>query len=271
MPGYAAAGVTYSQAVTASIKAKDLRSALTRAGFPDAREEVREMITAADGDPDILHGWMTRRLDGEPLPWLTGVTTFLGNTVHVDRGVYVPRPQTELIARRAIDRLPDGGLACDLATGSGALAVAMANARRGARVIATDIDGDACSCARKNNVEVYQGNLGSPIPADLRGSFDVVVAVVPYVPTDKLEFLPRDVRRHEPRMALDGGSRGLIFLEQAVSWGARLLRQHGTLLLELGGDQDSELLPALAEADFTLTDRLFDEEGDLRGIEADRL
>jgi release factor glutamine methyltransferase len=257
--------------VTARLKLKPLRSALTQAGFLDARKEVREMMKAAHGDRDVLQCWMTRRLDGEPLPWLTGLTTFLGNTVRVDRGVYVPRFQTELVARRAIDRLPDGGLACDLATGSGALAVALGNARRAARVIATDIDGDACRCARKNGVEVYQGHLGSPVSVELHGCFDVVVAVVPYVPTDQLDFLPRDVRRYEPRVALDGGSRGLVFLEQAVWWAAVLLRQRGTLILELGGDQDRELLPILANAGFALADRLLDEDGDLRGIEASRL
>src|ERR1700751_2227609 len=91
---------------------------LARAGFPAAREEVREMIEAASGDPDIWNCWARRRREGEPLEWLIGFTVFMGHRVRVERGVYVPRPQTELIAGRAVDTLADGGTAADLCTGS---------------------------------------------------------------------------------------------------------------------------------------------------------
>jgi release factor glutamine methyltransferase len=245
-------------------------TALARAGFVDAREEAETLIEAARGDTDLLHGWLRRRLQGEPLPWLTGTSTFMGDVVCVDRGVYVPRAQTEIIARRAIKRLPEGGLAADLATGSGAVAVALRTARPSARIVGTDMDGDACRCAQKNGVEIYQGDLGRPIPGELRGHFDVVVAVVPYVPTDALVFLPRDVRRYEPVAALDGGRRGLEVLEQAVEWGRELLHAGGALILELGGEQDRELLPRLGDASFVLKESLYDEDGDLRGIEAAR-
>ena len=68
-------------------------TALARAGFVDAREEAETLIEAARGDTDLLHGWLRRRLQGEPLPWLTGTSTFMGDVVCVDRGVYVPRPR----------------------------------------------------------------------------------------------------------------------------------------------------------------------------------
>lgn len=243
---------------------------MTEAGFPDGRAQARELMQAARGDDDVLRSWLKRRVEGEPLSWLTGVTTFCGHTIRIDRGVYVPRYETEAIARRAIQRLPDGGLAADLATGSGAVAVALSRARPAARVVATDLDDDACRCARANGVEVYQGNLGAPIPTELSGGFDVVVAVVPYVPTDELVYLPRDIRRYEPRGALDGGVRGLELLQGAVRWAAVLLRRNATLILELGGEQDAHLEPALADAGFGPVDRIVDEDGDLRGIEAVR-
>jgi release factor glutamine methyltransferase len=243
-------------------------SELARAGFPAAREEVRQMIEAAGGDPFIWRGWAARRREGEPLEWLIGFATFMGHRVGVDRGVYVPRPQTELVARRAIDCLPHGGTAADLCTGSGAIAVALRNERPGARVVATDIDTNACRCAANNHVEVYQGHLADPVPADLIGSFDVVVAVVPYVPTDAIAFLPRDVRRYEPRAALDGGQHGITFLEDTVTASSRLLHHGGALVLELGGSQDELLAPLLQAAGFDLVARIVDEEGDLRGIHA---
>jgi release factor glutamine methyltransferase len=247
---------------------KALAWQLARAGFPGAREEVREMVQAAGGDPAIWHCWASRRLDGEPLEWLIGFTVFMGHRVRMDRGVYVPRSQTELIARRAIEALPDGGVAADLCTGSGAVAVALRIGRPKARVVATDIDPDACRCAANNDVEVYQGHLAEPIPAELIGRFDVVVAVVPYVPTEEIIFLPRDVRNYEPRAALDGGASGIELLEQTISSSTRLLHAGGSLLLELGGSQDEQLAPALRAAGFDLVERLVDDEGDRRGLHA---
>jgi release factor glutamine methyltransferase len=245
-----------------------LTARLAGAGFVDAREEAREIIDASRGDAELLQGWTGRRLEGEPLAWIVGFCTFLGHRIVMERGVYVPRPQTELLARRTIELLPKCGLAADLCTGSGAIAVALRNAHPRARVVATDIDPRAVACAARNGVEVYQGHLGDPLPKALFGQLDVVVAVVPYVPTGEMIYLPHDVQRYEPRRALDGGTDGTRLLEQAVVSGAQLLHPGGSLLLELGGTQDEVLLPALCRAGFRITSQLYDDDADLRGIEA---
>jgi release factor glutamine methyltransferase len=234
----------------------------------DADQEAREMIEAAHGDDAVLGCWVARRLAGEPLAWLTGYVTFAGHRVLVDRGVYVPRPQTELLARQATERLPERGLAVDLCTGTGAMAVALGGAHPQARVVGTDIDPNAVGCAAKNGVEVYRGHLADPLPDALFGHVDVVVAVVPYVPTEEMIFLPRDVRDYEPRRALEGGRNGMVLLEQAVVSGAQLLHAGGSLLLEVGGNQDELLVPPLDQAGFSVSARIHDDEGDLRGIEA---
>ncbi len=138
----------------------------------------------------------------------------------------------------------------------------------GARVLATDIDPLACRCAADNGVEVYTGHLADPLPGELHGRFDIVIAVVPYVPSEELVFLPRDVRQHEPLRALDGGPHGTVVLDQAVRAAARLLRPQGSVLLEVGGDQDVALAGVLEESGFGPLVRHEDDEGDLRGIEA---
>ncbi len=246
-------------------------SLLAEAGCVAPLDEADELIEAADSDEARLDRLVARRVAGEPLAWVTGSARFAGHIVRVYPGVYVPRWQSEPIVRRAVELLPANGVAADLCTGSGAIAVALARARPTARVLATDIDPAACACARDNGVEVFEGHLASPLPAENRGRFDVVIAVVPYVPTDQLVYLPRDVREHEPLLALDGGPGGTRVLEQAVWAGAELLRPGGVLLLELGGDQAAALAGVLTAAGFAPARLFEDDDGDVRGIETIKL
>jgi release factor glutamine methyltransferase len=243
-------------------------SQLEAAGCVAPEEEADELIEAARGDEARLAALVARRAAGEPLGWVTGSVNFVDGPVRVYPGVYVPRWQTEALVSRAIELIPGNGLAADLCTGSGAIAVALGHARPSARVVASELDPVAWRCARDNGVEVYAGHLDEPLPNELKGHFDVVIAVVPYVPSEELAFLPRDVRDHEPRLALDGGPGGTRVLEQAVWAGARLLHTGGALLLELGGDQDEALRAVLGGAGFELAQRYHDDEADLRGIEA---
>jgi release factor glutamine methyltransferase len=173
--------------------------------------------------------------------------------VRVDPGVYVPRRQSEQLARRAVERLPGRGVAIDLCTGSGAIARVLMTERPGARVVASYVDPRAVVCAAANGVEVYRGDLFAPLPRSLEGRVDVVVGVVPYVPTPELVLLQRDTLTFESALSYDGGPDGAGILRRVLSGSPRFLRRRGALLLELGG----------AEADL-----LADEEGDVRGIEA---
>jgi len=245
-----------------------LVAALAAAGCVAPDEEAAELLEVAQADSAALERLVSRRVAGEPLAWVSGSVTFCGHNVVVDRGVYVPRWQTEPMARRAAALLPDGGLAADLCTGAGAVALVMARARPCARVLATDIDETACRCAARNGVEVLRGDMGSPLPLTLWGSFDVVTAVVPYVPTEAMQYLPRDVRNYEPAMALDGGRGGIELLARAVRAGRELLHPGGCLLLEMGGSQDLALGGELRASGFEEIKALVDDEGDLRGVEA---
>jgi release factor glutamine methyltransferase len=218
----------------------------------------------------VLEDLVARRVEGEPLAWLTGSITFCGLTVRVARGVYVPRPQTEALARRAASLLPQDGVAVDLCTGSGAIAVVLADAERTARVVATELDPVAAACARRNGVEVVEGSLDEPLPAELRGAVDVLTSVVPYVPTDAIRLLPHDVRAFEPRLALDGGADGMEVLREVARRSVAWLRPGGWVVLELGGDQAAALEPLLSDLGFDAIEVLADDEGDPRAILARR-
>jgi release factor glutamine methyltransferase len=237
---------------------------LRSAGCIAAEEEADELLAAASS-PGVLDEWVTRREAGEPLAWITGRTVFCGRVLLVDPGVYPPRRQTEVLAAEAAARLPAGGRAADLCCGSGAIAVHLLAAVADADVVAVDVDPAAIRCARRNGVPACVGDVGAPLAS---GAFDVVTAVAPYVPTDRLAFLPRDVRAYEPIAALDGGDDGLAVLRRVIADTARILRAGGVVLLELGGDQLDPATDALHAAGFSGVEAWTDDEGDLRGVAA---
>jgi release factor glutamine methyltransferase len=250
----------------------DGRGALARrlsvAGFVAAEEEADELMACAGGDGEILESLVGRRLTGEPLAWITRQVSFCGIDVRMDPGVYVPRWQSEPLARRAVDRLPVEGMAVDLCSGAGAIAKVLKEMRPGARVVATEIDERAVACAGANGVEIYGGDLFAPLPATLGGRVDVIVAVPPYVPTPALRLLPRDTLAFEATLSYDGGDDGTTILRRIVAESPRFLVGGGALLLELGGDQADALGHQLARLGYVDVTVWADEDGDVRGLEA---
>jgi release factor glutamine methyltransferase len=216
----------------------------------------------------MLETLVRRREAGEPLAWITGRLMFCGTELAVDPGVYVPRPQTEELACRAsglLAGLSGSRRAVDLCTGSGAIAAHMATTVSRSAVIGVDADPMAAGCAARNGVSALIGDLCEALQPD---SFDVVTAVAPYVPTSELRFLPADTLRYEPISALDGGTDGLETVRRVVRSAARVLRERGWLLLEIGGSQDEALRPDLEREGFSNASVWCDEDGDLRGIQA---
>jgi release factor glutamine methyltransferase len=247
---------------------ESVTSRLAEAGFVAAREEAEEIVACAAGLDVALELLLERRLRGEPLAWIVGSTTFCGFRVRVDPGVYVPRWQSEPLVHRALARLPDRGTAIDLCTGSGCIAIALTSQRPGARVIASELDERAVACATSNGVEVFSGDLFAPLPREFEGFVDVVVGVVPYVPSESLAFLPRDTFTYESALAYDGGDDGTSVLRRVIRESPRFLRPGGALVLELGGDEASVLQSEFDRHGFDEVIVFSDDDGDVRGIEA---
>ena len=245
-----------------------LETVLAEAGFVAAGEEAAELRARAAGDAEMLEKLVGRRLTGEPLAWITGKVSFCGLEIRVDPGVYVPRWQSEPLALRTVARLPVNGVAIDLCTGTGAIARTLAAMRPGARVVASDLDERAAACAAGNGVEVYRGDLFTPLPRTLEGGVDVIVGVVPYVPTPALALLARDTLVFESPLCYDGGPDGTDVLRRVLAESPRFLRRGGALLLELGGEQADALGGDLDRLGYAETAVLFDDDGDVRGIEA---
>ena len=250
------------------IERKELAALLMTAGFVAADDEALELVEHADGDEVELASLVDRRLRGEPIAWVVGYATFCGLRVNVREGVYVPRWQSEPLARRAAERLPADGVAIDVCSGSGAIAVVLHAQRPGARILATDLDAWAVECATSNGVEVYRGDLFAPLPHGLDGTVDVIVGVVPYVPTPSLSLLPRGTFDFETTLSYDGGAEGVDVLRRVIRDSSRYLRSGGALLLELGGDEAQILRRDLESYGYGEIVILRDDDGDVRGIEA---
>jgi release factor glutamine methyltransferase len=231
---------------------------LAAAGCVSAAAEARWLVEEA-ADPGALRAMVARRVAGEPLQYVVGWAPFGRLRLLVGPGVFVPRPETEGLADRAAAHLrkagrsaPEPPVAVDLCTGSGAIACFLAAEVPGARVLATELDPAALAWARPNadryGVELLAGDLDAPLPAELAGRVDVLCANVPYVPSGAIPTLPRDVRDHEPRLALDGGPDGLDVLRRVAARARRWLAPGAVLLCEIGDDQAEAATVLLAEA-----------------------
>ena len=197
-----------------------------------------------------------RRAAGEPLQYVTQVAGFRGLDLAVGPGVFIPRPETELVAERAMSRLPRGGTLVDVGTGSGAMALAVAKERGDATVLATESSTAALAWAERNQaalgvpVELVPGDLLSGLDPSLAGAIDVVVSNPPYIDRAQASSLPQEVVGHEPDRALFATEAGLDVLirlaDAAISW----LHREGWLVLEIASDQAESAAALLGAAGY---------------------
>ena len=192
-----------------------------------------------------------RRRNGEPVSYVTGLREFYGVALRVTPDVLIPRPETERVVELALERLPRGSpaRALELGTGSGAVAVALANERPGLGIVATDVSEAALAVARQNaqrhGLEI-EFVLSDWFEALGPGWFDLIVANPPYVAAGDAHLERGDVR-FEPRLALVGGEDGLDCIRKIAADARTRLRSGGWLLLEHGYDQKDRCVELLLE------------------------
>jgi release factor glutamine methyltransferase len=222
---------------------------LRAVGCVFAEDEARLLVEAAR-DPAELEELVRRRESGLPLEQLLGWVEFCGLRIAVGPGVFVPRRRTELLVREAARRAPAHATVVELCCGAAAVAAALTAVLDHPDVHAADVDPAAVRCARRNlpHAHVYEGDLDAPLPAELAGRVDVLVANAPYVPTDEIGLMPPEARDHEPRVALDGGADGLDVARRVVAAAPRWLRPGGIVLVETSVRQAPALAAAATEA-----------------------
>ena len=230
---------------------------LEAAGIDNARQEARwlfsqlmcEMPPCSTPCPADLPDWLVeefnkriaRRSCGEPLQYVMGSAEFYNVELLVGPGVLIPRPETEQLVEIALNHIK-GTKVCDLCTGSGAIALAIAKERPDVNVTGIDISSEALSYAQRNkellgikNVSFFRGDLFEPIPPNSR--FSLITANPPYVTTAEYKHLEPVVHDYEPSLAFVGGVDGLDIIRRIAASAKEFLEPDGTLISEIGEEQ----------------------------------
>jgi release factor glutamine methyltransferase len=225
-----------------SVPSFELSTAVDRlraAGCVFAEDEAA-LIASTARDVSELGAMVERRVAGLPLEHVLGWASFRGVRIAVDPGVFIPRRRTEFLVEEALRVTRPGAVVVDLGCGSGALGVAVA-AERSVSLYAADIELAAIACARRNVLpyggSVYQGDLFWALPPDLRGRIDILLANVPYVPTNEIRLLPPEARLYEPHVTLDGGPDGLATVRRVAAGAPEWLAPGGHIFVEMSEHQ----------------------------------
>lgn len=197
------------------------------------------------GELDLMRDGVRRRGAGEPLQYVTGEMPFRHIVLRCEKGVLIPRPETEVLVDAALEGVDacadDMPRVLELGTGTGCIACSVAGEREDAIVVATDLSAQAAALATRNaealglggRVDVVSCDLAAGVPQALLGTFCVLVSNPPYIPSAVVPTLPYEVQGFEPGLALDGGPDGLDVFRRILKLAPRALAPAGMLCVEL--------------------------------------
>ncbi len=227
-----------------------------------AEEAVTDLLIDAADDA------AAKRLAGAPMAYAVGRAAFRHLFLHVDERVLIPRPETEELVTLALPLIPRGSTVVDVGTGSGAIALALAQESSAGRIVGTDLSAAAVEVAEMNaravlqqeyaRTEFLQGNLLEPVPDE---RIDVIIANPPYIAVGERSLLPDAVRLWEPEMALFGGADGLVVIRALVAEAAGRLGAGGILLMEIDARRGPQVLALLGPERWRDTQLLSDAFG----------
>jgi len=256
---------------------KEASRVLEAGGVPEARREVSSLLSFVLGkdrtflishaaDPvddsclDRLREFVARRAAGEPLQYITGVQDFYGREFRVTPDVLIPRPETELLVEAALE-VSKGrdALICDVGTGSGCIAVTLLCEMAGARAVAVDKSAAALEIAKLNAAKQSVADRIAFVMSDCFDAldrseyqFDLIVSNPPYVSEAALTGLQREVRDHEPLVALSPGPDGLSVIRRLLTDAPGYLKPNGHMLMEIGFDQSEAVRGLVDESVWSL-------------------
>lgn len=252
---------------------------LLRAGIKDYKNDAEALLSFEIGydKTRIFMNWthvvdyerceayfdiVNQRAKGFPLQYITGEQYFMEHKFAVDENVLIPRPETEELVEHAMEMLSNDKRmknVIDMCTGSGVIAISLAKKFPHIKVTGVDISSDALDVAKKNANAICPGNHIAFEQSDLfekiklgrlAKKFDLIISNPPYIKTSVIPTLQREVYKHEPLMALDGGEDGLDFYKRIIKDAIPFFGKNGCLMLEIGADQADAVSALLKEEEY---------------------
>ena len=218
-----------------------------------------------------FHSWIQRLIKNEPLQYITGTIEFYGLELMITPAVFIPRPETERVVDIALQILKTviSPKILDVGTGSGCIAIALANELPEASVTGIDIDPNMLKVAQKNadlhkinNIIFKQMDIQKEIPKE---SYNLIVSNPPYIPLNKISDLEKNIKDFEPHIALTDGADGLTFYHRLASVASKILHSNGYLIMEVGqGDHPQKALKLFKNNAFVSNKLIQDYNGDDR-------
>jgi release factor glutamine methyltransferase len=192
-----------------------------------------------------------RRASHTPLQYLTGIQEFMGLEFEVDENVLIPRQDTEILVEEVL-KVSNGKSVLDLCTGSGCIILSLAKLVNLKMAVGADISIKALQVARRNakNLNVDVNFIKSDLFEEIVGNYDIIVSNPPYIKAEELLSLMPEVRCHEPILALEAGTDGLVFYKRIINDLVRFLNPGGYVFFEIGYDQGKAVASMLREAGF---------------------
>jgi release factor glutamine methyltransferase len=216
----------------------------------DAKKIFMNWAREIDFDhADAFFALVQSRAEGTPTQYLTNSQAFMGLSFYVDESVLIPRPETEQLVEETLAYLKDNRSArsvLDLGTGSGVVAISLARKMPSLKITASDVDAGALKVAESNaarlgvkgQIKFAQSDLFAGFKTGFTGpKWDVIVSNPPYIRSDVLPTLQREISEHEPRTALDGGADGLDYYRRIIDGAPLYLKKTGAVFFEIGHDQ----------------------------------
>ena len=218
-----------------------------------------------------FHSWIQRLIKNEPLQYITGTLEFYGLGLMITPAVFIPRPETERVVDIALQVLKTviSPKILDVGTGSGCIAIALANELPGASVTGIDIDPNMLKVAQKNadlhkinNIIFKQMDIQKEIPKE---SYNLIVSNPPYIPLNEISDLEKNIKDFEPHIALTDGADGLTFYHRLASVASKILHSNGYLIMEVGqGNHPQKALKLFKNNAFASNKLIQDYNGDDR-------
>ena len=218
-----------------------------------------------------FHSWIQRLIKNEPLQYITGTIEFFGLELMITPAVFIPRPETERVVEIALQILKTviSPKILDVGTGSGCIAIALANELPEASVTGIDIDPNMLKIAQKNadlhkinNIIFKQMDIQKEIPKE---SYNLIVSNPPYIPLNEMSDLEKKIKDFEPHIALTDGADGLTFYHRLASVASKILHSNGYLIMEVGqGEHPQKALKLFKNNAFASNKLIQDYNGDDR-------